>query len=72
MLLNSVGLGSSATAPAVTNGLLTPAEVVTATTQGSTRLGLDTSVGSVPEPVSLALLGTCLADTGLIRRRDAA
>jgi hypothetical protein len=67
--LSSVNLGSSATASAVTDGSFALTEVITITTTGNTRLSLDASVSNVPEPVSLALLGTGLAGIGLTRRR---
>lgn len=70
-LLSSVNLGGSATASAVTDGLFALTEVITITTHGNTRLSLDASVSNVPEPVSLALLGTGLAGIGLVRRRTA-
>jgi len=70
-LLSSVNLGSSATASAVTDGSFALTEVITITTTGNTRLSLDASVSNVPEPMSLALLGTGLAGIGLTRRRAA-
>ena len=70
-LLSSVNLGGSATAFAVTDGSFALTEVVTIKTTGSARLSLDASVSNVPEPMSLALLGTSLAGVGLFRRRAA-
>lgn len=73
-LLSSVGLGGSATATAVSDGSFALTEVITIMTTEAGRLSLDASVSgvsatSVPEPMSLALLGTSLIGFGLIRRR---
>ncbi len=74
-LLSSVSLNKSATGTATTDGLFALTEVITVTTTRPRLFGLDASVSSagpahdVPEPMSLALLGTGLAGFGLLRRR---
>jgi len=57
---NNIGLGSSTTASAVTDGSFALTEVTTIMTTGSMRLSLDASVSNVPEPCRSRFSGRAL------------
>lgn len=71
LLSNVVLNGSNATASTFNDGSFALTEVITITTTGSARLSVDASLSDVPEPMSIALLGTGLVGFGLARRRGA-
>ena len=68
-LLSGVNLNDMATATAKHDGLFALTEVITITASGPGSFGLSAGVTDVPEPMSLALLGTGLVGLGSIRRR---
>jgi hypothetical protein len=65
------GLNSSATTSAATTGTFSETEIITLTLGSNSSLSLDASVNSVPEPASLAMLGTSLLAMSFVRRRPA-